>query len=117
MPGRPAWRSTAAFLDAKEKDISSREENLAATLRGKDEELEGVVWQCTKELEDKHMVALDVLSSESAAHLNKVADNLAAASTAKTDLDQHVAKLTEDLAGSPNEIAALKEGARKAGLF
>jgi hypothetical protein len=33
----------ATLLNAKEKDISSREENLEATLRSKDEELEALV--------------------------------------------------------------------------
>ena len=50
-----------------------------------------------------------MLSSESTAQLKKVADDLAASSTAKTDLDQQVAKMTEDLSGSANEITTLKE--------
>lgn len=37
------------LLDAKEKDISSREESLEAALRAKDEELEALVQQHTKE--------------------------------------------------------------------
>ena len=42
----------AMLLNAREKDISSREEKLKVTLRGKDEELEALVQQHTKELED-----------------------------------------------------------------
>ena len=64
-----------SFLDAKEKDISSREENLMATLHGKDDELEGLVHERTKELEGKHKAALDAVSSESVAQLKNVDDN------------------------------------------
>lgn len=103
-----------ALLNAKEKDISAREGTLEATLRGKDEELEALVQQRTKDLEDKHKAALDTLSLDSAAQLKKVVEELAATSAAKSDLDQQVAKLVEDLAGSAKEIVALKEEAQKA---
>ena len=76
-----------ALLNAREKDISSQEGKLEATLRSKDEELEGHVQRHTKELEDKHKAALDAFSIESAAQLKKIADDLATASTAKPDLD------------------------------
>ena len=45
--------------------------------------------------------------------MKKVTDELANPSTAKTDLDQQVAKLTEDLARSTKEIMALKEEAQR----
>jgi hypothetical protein len=77
-----------ALLDGKEKDISSREEKLEATLRAKDEELEALVQQCTKEREDRHRAALDAVTTDSTVQLKKLADDLATASTAKTDLDQ-----------------------------
>ena len=54
-----------ASLDAREREISLREENLEATLRAKDESLEALVQQRTKELEDKHRVALDTLATDS----------------------------------------------------
>ena len=78
----------AMLLNAREKDISSREEKLEATLHGKDEELEVLVQQRTKELEDMHKVSLDALTTDSAAWLKKVADDPATASAAKMDLDQ-----------------------------
>ena len=67
--------------------------------------------QRTKELEDKHKASLDALTADSATQLKKLADDLAAASTAKTDLDQQVAKLTEELVGSAKEATNLKEEA------
>ena len=101
-------------LDAREQEISLREEKLGATLHAKDNELEAVVQQRTKELEDKHMSAFDTLATNSVAQLDKLTYNLAAASAAMTSLDQQVAKLTEDLSGSTKEVEALKEEARKA---
>ena len=93
--------------------FSSREGNLAAALLSKDEEPDSLVRQHTKEIEDKHKVALEALSSESIAQLKKVADDLAAASTTKTNLDQQVSKMTEELAESTNATAALKGEAQK----
>ena len=101
------------LLNAKEKDISAREGTLEATLCGKDEELEALVQQRTKDLEDKHKAALDALSLDSTAKLKKVADDLAAVSAAKNDLDQQVKKLTEDLAGSAKESRLSKRKRRK----
>nr|XP_020166791.1 uncharacterized protein LOC109752307 [Aegilops tauschii subsp. strangulata] len=74
-----------ALLDAREQDISSWEEKLEATLRAKDDDPEAL----------------------------KLADDLAAASSAKTTLDQQVTKLTEELAGSTKEVATLKEEVQK----
>ena len=58
-----------ALLDAKEQEISLREEKLEATLRAKDDDLEGLVQQRTKELEDNHKAALDALATDSASQL------------------------------------------------
>ena len=102
-----------ASLDAREQEISLREQNLEATLRAKDDNVETLVRQCTKELEDKHGAALDALAADSAAQLKMLTDDLAAGSTAKTDLDQQVAKLTEDLAWSAKEVKVPKEEAQK----
>jgi hypothetical protein len=102
------------LLDAREQNIALREEKLEATLRAKDDVLEVLAQQRTKELEDKHKAALDALAANSAAQLKKLADDLAFASTARVDLDQQVAKLTEELAGSVKEVETLKEEARKA---
>ena len=56
-----------ASLDAREQEISLREEKLEATLRAKDEGLEALVQQRTKELEDKHGAAPDALATDHAA--------------------------------------------------
>ena len=40
-----------AALNSQEEDLAAREEKLAATLRGKDEEVEKLVLQRTRELE------------------------------------------------------------------
>jgi chromosome segregation ATPase len=105
------------LLDATEQSTSSREENLEAALHAKDDELEALVQQRTKEQEDKHKAALDALTTDSAAQLKKLADDLAAASTAMVDLDQQVAKLTEEIAGSAKEVVTLKEEAQKAEIL
>jgi archaellum component FlaC len=65
-------------------------------------------------LEDTHKAALDALTHESLVQLNKISDELTTMSAAKADLDQQVTKLTEDLAGSTKEVAALKEEVQKA---
>ena len=41
--------------------------------------------------------------------LNKLTNDLAATSAAKTDLDRQVSKLVEDLARNAKELKALKE--------
>ena len=56
-----------ACLDAREQEISLREEKLEATLRTKDEGLEVLVQKRTKELEDKHGAALNTLATNHAA--------------------------------------------------
>ena len=71
--------------------------------------MEALVQQRTKELEDKHKAALDTLSIDSAAQLKKIAADIIVVSIAKADLDQQVAKMTEELAGSTKEKEALKE--------
>ena len=101
-----------ALLDAREQGISSRDEKLEATLRAKDKSLETLVQQRTKELKDEHGAALDTLSTDHAAQLKKLVDDLDVASSAKSELDRQVAKLNEDLTGSAKEVEALKEEAR-----
>nr|XP_020156401.1 tropomyosin alpha-3 chain-like [Aegilops tauschii subsp. strangulata] len=105
-----------ASLDTREQEISLREENLEATLRAKDESLEILVQQHTKELKDEHGVALDTLSTDHATQLNKLVDDLDAASSAKAELERLVAKMNEDLAGSAKEVEVLREEARQAEL-
>nr|XP_020157811.1 myosin heavy chain, striated muscle-like [Aegilops tauschii subsp. strangulata] len=105
-----------ASLDAREQEISLREENLEAILRAKDESLEALVQQRTKELEDKHGAALDTLATDQAARLKKLVNDLDATSSAKAELDRQVAKLNEDLAESAKKVEALKEEARQAVL-
>nr|XP_020189997.1 myosin-11-like [Aegilops tauschii subsp. strangulata] len=102
-----------ALLDAREREISLQEEKLEGTLRAKDDELEALVQEHTKELEDKHKAAMDALTINSAMQLKKITDDLAAAFAAKTNLDRQVTKLIEELAESTKEVEALKEEARK----
>ena len=49
-------------MNSQEEDLAAREEALAATLRGKDEEVEKRVAQRTQELEQRHKDALDALA-------------------------------------------------------
>ena len=77
-----------ASLDAREQEISLREENLEATLCARDEILETLVQQRTKELNDKHGAALDTLATDHAAQLKKLVEDLDAASSAKAELDR-----------------------------
>ena len=109
MPRERRLADHKASLDAREQEISLREENLEATLRAKDESLETMVQQQTKQLKDEHGAALDTLSTGHAAQLKKLVDDLDFASSAKVELDRQVAKLNEDLARSAKEVEALKE--------
>ena len=45
------WRQQQALLDTQEEDLVAREQALAATLCGKDEEIGKIVAQWTQELE------------------------------------------------------------------
>ena len=83
-----------ALLDAREQCIALREEKLEAALRAKDDDLEALMQQRTKELGDKHQASLDTLTIDSAAQLKKLVDDLTATSTANADLDQQVAEMT-----------------------
>nr|XP_020166580.1 uncharacterized protein LOC109731614 [Aegilops tauschii subsp. strangulata] len=105
-----------ASLDAREQEISLREENLEATLHAKDQSFGTLVQQRTKELKDEHGAALDTLSTDHAGQLKKIVDDLDAASSAKAKLKRQVAKLNEDLAMSAMEVEKLKEEAWKAEL-
>ena len=58
-----------AALNSQEEDLAAREEKLAATLRGKDEEVEQLVMQRTRELEQMHREALD---AQALVHAGKV---------------------------------------------
>ena len=58
-----------AALDSQEEDLSAREAKLAATLRGKDEELEALVERRTHELGQRHKEALD---AQALAHAGKI---------------------------------------------
>ena len=48
-----------AALNSQKEDLAAREEKLAATLRGKDEEVEKLVMGRTQGLEQRHMEALN----------------------------------------------------------
>nr|XP_020161636.1 nuclear matrix constituent protein 1a-like [Aegilops tauschii subsp. strangulata] len=56
----------------QEEDLIAREEALAATLRGKDEEIGKIVAQRTQELEQKHKDALDALALDHADKVEKL---------------------------------------------
>ena len=58
-----------AALDSHEEDLTVREAKLATALRGKDVELEALVAQRTRELEQRHKEALD---AQALAHAGKV---------------------------------------------
>jgi chromosome segregation ATPase len=104
----------AAQLDARDKDLAAREGALAATLRAKDEEIETLLKQWTRELEDGHKKSIETQALENAAKLKEASDRAATAASTKTELESQVTKLKEDLAGSGKEIEALKGEALKA---
>ncbi len=56
-------------LNSQEEDLTAREEKLAATLRGKDAEVEKLVLQRTSELEQRHKEALN---AQAQGHAGKV---------------------------------------------
>ena len=56
-------------LNSQEEDLATREAALAATLRGKDEEVEKLVSQWTQELEQRHKEALN---AQALVHAGKV---------------------------------------------
>jgi hypothetical protein len=74
----------AAQLDARDKDLAAREEALAATLRGEDEEIETLLKQQTQELEDGHKKSIETQALENAAKLKEASDKADAAASAKT---------------------------------
>ena len=56
-------------MNSQEEDLAACEEKLAATLRGKDEEVEKLVVQRTQELEQRHKEALN---AQALVHAGKV---------------------------------------------
>ena len=58
-----------AALNSQDEDLAARQEKLATTLRGKDEEVEKLVVQRTQELEQRHREALD---AQALVHAGKV---------------------------------------------
>nr|XP_020159534.1 uncharacterized protein LOC109744774 [Aegilops tauschii subsp. strangulata] len=106
-----------ASLDAREPEFSLWEGNLEATLHTRDESLETLVQQRTKELKDEHGAALDTRATDHVAQLKKLVKELDAASSTKAEIDSQVAKLNEDVAGSAKEVEALMEEARQAELL
>jgi chromosome segregation ATPase len=102
------------LLNAKEKDLAIWEGALAATLCGKDKDIEALLKQWTQELEDGHKKSIEAQSLESAAKLKEAADKATATASAKAELESQMARLKEDLAGNVKEIEALKDEALKA---
>nr|XP_040245375.1 AF4/FMR2 family member 1-like [Aegilops tauschii subsp. strangulata] len=64
-----AWQQQQALLNSQDEDLAAREQALAATLRGKDEEIREIVAQWTQELEQRHKEALD---AQALVHIGKV---------------------------------------------
>ncbi|XP_044332046.1 uncharacterized protein [Triticum aestivum] len=95
------------------KDLASREQALAAAICAKDNELESLVQQHTKHLEDSHKRAINLQAHDAAAKLKEISNNLAATSAIKTELETHAGKLEEEVAGKKKKIEALREEARK----
>ncbi|XBH84958.1 hypothetical protein VPH35_073000 [Triticum aestivum] len=105
-----------ALLNAKVRDLAAREQTRTTTLHGKDIEIEALLKQQTQGLEDSHKKSIETQALENAAKLKEVANEAAAVTTAKEDLEIQVGKLKEDLVDSGKEIEALKGEAQKATL-
>ena len=83
-------------LDAHEEDLTAREKALADRIRSKDEEIEKLLAQRTKELEQKHMEMLSALTVYHAGKLKEAIDAAGAAEAAKSLLEGKVNKLEAD---------------------
>nr|XP_020159461.1 paramyosin-like [Aegilops tauschii subsp. strangulata] len=83
-------RQQQALLDTQEEELVAREQALAATLHGKDEEIEKLVAQRTQELERKHKDALDALALDQAGMVEKL-------ELEREELEKEISKLTEDM--------------------
>jgi chromosome segregation ATPase len=100
-------------LDTRERDLTTREEGLAAKLRGKDEEIQTLLAQRTQELERSHK---EVVKVQALAHADKLLEAVKAteaAEAAKVELETNVKKLEEDLVGNNKKILDLQESAQK----
>lgn len=98
-------------LDSHEDDLVVREENLAATLHAKDEEIQALLTKRTEEFEQKHREALQSQATEHAGKLKEALDAAEAADSAKVILESQVKKLEDALAAKDKEVAALKDSA------
>ena len=94
-------------LDVQEEDLATREAALAAKLRSKDEELEGLVARRVQELEQKHAAKLVALTEDHAGKLKEALDAARAAEAAK-DLLEEKAKQLEVALEDHGKISALE---------
>ena len=78
-----------ATLNSQEEDLAAREEKLAATLRGKDEEVEELVVQRTQGLEQRHKEALNAQAQVQAGKLKEL-------EVERDGLKDQVLKLTKE---------------------
>ena len=72
-------------LDAYEEELAARGAELAATLRGKDDEIQALVSQQTQELERKHNEAIEAQAIEHAKRIKEPIDAAEVAKVAKTE--------------------------------
>nr|XP_045087429.1 translation initiation factor IF-2-like [Aegilops tauschii subsp. strangulata] len=82
-------RQQQALLDTQEEDLAAREEALASTLHGKDEEVEKLVAQRTQDLEQKHKDALDALALDHTGKVEKL-------ELEREELKKEISRLTEE---------------------
>ena len=95
-------------LDAQEEDLIAREATLDARLRGKDEELEGLVARRVQELEQSHTAALAALTENHAGKLKEALDAAGAAEAARNSLEEKAKQLEATLEEHGKRITALE---------
>nr|XP_020186146.1 coiled-coil domain-containing protein 157-like [Aegilops tauschii subsp. strangulata] len=84
-----ARQQQQALLNSQEEDLVAREQPLAATLCGKDEEIGKIVAQRTQELEQRHKDTLDALSLDHAGKVEKL-------ELEREELKKKILELTEE---------------------
>lgn len=90
-----------AALKTQEEDLAAREEKLAATLRGKDEEVDKLVPQRTQDLERRPQEALNALAQAHAGKVKELEDQTLKLSQEKDTLNGALTRLSASLESSP----------------
>ena len=101
-------------LDAHEEDLVAHEEALAAKLRSKDKELEGLVARWVQELEQQHIEALRAITEDHAGKLKEAIDTVGAAEAAKSLLEEKAKQLEATLEDHGKKVSALEAERDKA---